>query len=58
MKMKLFYVVLTGFCLLSYLDSWYAGIMIPAWQAAIWVGAVFIDELNGYLEAKESADWI
>jgi len=57
MKMKLFMVILTAVCLLSYLYSWYKGDSVPAWQAAIWVAFAFVTELEEYLEQKEIADW-
>ena len=50
--MKLFSLILTGFCALVYAIEWYAGIQIPAWQALIWVSVVFIHDMFEYMESK------
>jgi hypothetical protein len=52
MKFKLFMIVVIGLTFLSYMYSWYVGELVPAWQAAIWVAATFIHELDDYLTAR------
>jgi hypothetical protein len=52
MKLKLIEVVVLGLCLLIYLYKWYIDEPVPAWQAAIWLAAIFVNQLNDYLEEK------
>jgi hypothetical protein len=50
--MKLFFVFLTGFLVLSYAFMWYLGTMVPAWHVLIWVTLAFINELDEYFKIK------
>ena len=52
MNLNLFKAILTGLATLCYLFLWYQGEMIPAWQAAIWVFIVFLDDLKEYLNIR------
>ena len=45
-------VIVTGLVFLSYMYGWYIGESVPAWQAAIWVFACFINDLDEYLTAR------
>lgn len=49
MNFSLFKLLLSSFVFVCFMISWYQGELIPAWQAAIWVLAVLLDDLYEYL---------
>lgn len=47
---KLFMVILSGFCVLSFAFLWYKDIQVAAWEPLIWCSIVFFTDLIDYLE--------
>ncbi len=52
MNWKLFSVIITGLCVLLFAIQSYNGQQVPAWVAMIWCGAVFIKDIEAYLEGR------